>query len=258
MPSNVDVILAFAWATWSLKGVFQPKKINAAMIKISANNRITFESNRKRGAKAIVKSLKVEGAVATALCAVCERVSKLRRPTGAWLQQLRDASIGPAAICDIETLYRTTIVRNPACWMAYVNLGNILYKANRIPEAMDLFSQASRIKPAVAHYSLGDALIDKGRTSEAIEEYRQALRIYPDYAEAYNNLGNASLFTGRTSEAIDQYEQALRINPDYAEAHNNLGSALRINPGYIDARNNLAKLEALQKSAPAKIDSLKP
>ena len=70
---------------------------------------------------------------------------------------------------DIETLYRTTIARNPACWMAQVNLGNILYQANRIPEAMDLFKQALRIKPAVAHYSLGNALVRKGRTSEAIE-----------------------------------------------------------------------------------------
>src|SRR5436190_22294397 len=94
---------------------------------------------------------------------------------------------------DIETLYRATIARNPACWMAQVNLGNILYKANRIPEAMDLFKQASQIKPAVAHYSLGNALIEKRRTSEAMEEYRHALRIDPDYAEAHNNLGNALL-----------------------------------------------------------------
>ena len=59
---------------------------------------------------------------------------------------------------DIETLYRTTIARNPGCWMAQVNLGNILYQANRIPEAMDLFKQALRIKPAVGHYSMGNAL----------------------------------------------------------------------------------------------------
>jgi protein O-mannosyl-transferase len=210
---------------------------------------------------------------------------------------------------DIETLYRTTIARNPACWMAQVNLGNILYKMNRIPEAMALFKQASEIKPAVAHYSLGNAFIDKGRTPEAIEEYRQALRINPYYAEAYNNLGSALLLKGRTSEALDQFEQALRINPGYAEAHNNLANALvqtgraseaidhykealrttptsasahnnlgaalaqmgriseairevkaalRINPGYVDARHNLAKLEALERTTPAKIDSLKP
>jgi len=127
---------------------------------------------------------------------------------------------------DIETLYRTTITRNPVCWMAQVNLGNILYKVNRIPEAMELFNQASRIKPAVAQYSLGNALIEKGRTSEAIGEYKRALEIDPNYFEARNNLGNAFFLTRRTSEAIEQYNQALRIDPNSGEAHNNLGNAL--------------------------------
>ena len=204
---------------------------------------------------------------------------------------------------DIETLYRTTIARNPGCWMAQLNLGNILYKANRIPEAMDLFKQASEIKPAVAHYSLGNAFIEKGRTSEAIDQYKQALTIDPDDAEAHNNLGNALLLTGRTAEAIHEYDQALRIDPAYAKAHNNLGNALvqtgrapeaidhykealritpnsadahnnlatalaqmgrtseavqqlkaalRIKPYDTDTRNNLTKLEALQKTDPAK------
>jgi tetratricopeptide (TPR) repeat protein len=127
---------------------------------------------------------------------------------------------------NIETLYRTTIARNPVCWMAYANLGNVLYDADRIPEATALFNQAARIKPAVAHYSLGNALLGKNRTSEAIEEFRQALRINPDYAEAHNNLGSALLLTGRTSEAIHEFEDALRTNPNNAEAHNNLGNAL--------------------------------
>jgi tetratricopeptide (TPR) repeat protein len=127
---------------------------------------------------------------------------------------------------DTETLYRMTIARNPVCWMAQVNLGNILYKNNCVPEAMELFKQASEIKPAVAHYSLGNAFIDKGRTSEAIAEYRQALQIDPDYAEAHNNLGSALLLTAQTSQAIAEFEEALRINSNYAEAHNNLGNAL--------------------------------
>jgi tetratricopeptide (TPR) repeat protein len=127
---------------------------------------------------------------------------------------------------DIETLYRTTIARNPACWMAQVNLGNILYQAKRIPEAMDLFNQAMRVKPPVAYYSLGNALLQTGRTSEAIDKYKQALRINPDFAEAHNNLGGALFSTGRNSEAINEYEQALRIDPDYAHAHSNLGAAL--------------------------------
>ena len=175
---------------------------------------------------------------------------------------------------DIETLYRTTIARNPECWMAQVNLGNILYKANRIPGAMDLFKQASRIKPAIAHYSVGNALMDKGRTSEAIEEYRQALRINRDYAEAYNNLGSALLLIGRTSEAIDQFEEALLINPDYAEAQNNLGNALvqtgraleainhyknalRMTPTSASAHNNLGAALAEMGRIPDAIKEVK-
>jgi tetratricopeptide (TPR) repeat protein len=155
-----------------------------------------------------------------------------------------------------ETLYRTTIARNPGCWMAYDHLIDILYKTNRIPEAMDMFKQALRIKPAVASYSLGNALVLAGRTSQGIDQYQQALRIDPDYAEAYNNLGNALYLTGRTSEAIEQYKQALRVNPGYAHAHNNLGNALvqtgraseaiehykqalHMNPNSADAHNNL-------------------
>jgi hypothetical protein len=57
MLSNAELILAFAQAASSLKGLFQPTNIRAMMIKISANNRIPFESDRKRGAKAIVKLL---------------------------------------------------------------------------------------------------------------------------------------------------------------------------------------------------------
>jgi protein O-mannosyl-transferase len=175
---------------------------------------------------------------------------------------------------DIETLYRTTIARNPACWMAQVNLGNILYKANRIPEAMELFNQAMRIKPAVAHYSLGNALIDKGRTSEAIEEYQRALRINPDYAEAHNNLGGALLLTGRTSDAIAEFEHALRINPYYGEAHNDLGNALiqtgraseaidhfkqalRMYPNSASAHNNLGAALAQMGRISEAIEQLK-
>jgi tetratricopeptide (TPR) repeat protein len=175
---------------------------------------------------------------------------------------------------DIETLYRTTIARNPACWMAQVNLGNILYQANRIPEAMDLFNQARRIKPAIACYSIGNALFLKGRTSEAIDQYKQALQIDPDYAEAHHNLGSAFLLRGRIPEAIDHYEQALRIDPAFAGAHNNLGNALvqsgrvpeainhykealRIIPNSVDAHNNLGAALVLMGRTSEAIEEFK-
>src|SRR6266481_6038925 len=173
-----------------------------------------------------------------------------------------------------ETLYRTTIARNPACWLAYDHLVDILYQANRIAEAMNLFREELRIKPAEAHYSLGYALLRKGRTSEAIDQYEQALRINPDYAEVHNNLASALVMTGRPSEAIDQCKEALRIDPSSADAHNNLGNALaqtgraseaidhykqtlRMNPNSSDAHNNLGNALALMGRISEAIEELK-
>ena len=175
---------------------------------------------------------------------------------------------------DNEKLYRTTIARNPACWMAYANLTQMVYEAGRIPEAMELFSQALRINPAVAHYSLGNALIRTGRVLEAIDEYKQALQIDPGYAEAHTNLGDTLFLTGRTSEAIDQYEQALRISPDYARAHINLANALvktsrgseaidhykqavRMTPNSGTAHNNLGAALAQVGRIPEAIEEVK-
>jgi tetratricopeptide (TPR) repeat protein len=173
-----------------------------------------------------------------------------------------------------ETLYRTTIARNPACWLAYGHLVDILYQENRIAEAMNLFREELRIEPAEAHYNLGFALLRKGRTSEAIDQYEKALLVNPDYAEVRNNLASALVMTGRFSEAIDQCNEALRIDPGSSEAHNNLGNALaqtgraseaidhykqtlRRNPNSSDAHSNLGAALALTGRISEAIEELK-
>ena len=173
-----------------------------------------------------------------------------------------------------ETLYRTTIAHNPACWLAYGHLVDILYQENRIAEAMNLFREELRIEPAEAHYNLGFALLRKGRTSEAIDQYEKALLINPDYAEVRNNLASALVMTGRFSEAIDQCNEALRIDPGSSEAHNNLGNALaqtgraseaidhykqtlRMTPNSSDAHSNLGAALALTGRMSEAIEELK-
>ena len=129
---------------------------------------------------------------------------------------------------DVETLWRTTLDRNPACWMAHNNLGFALYEKGQIDEAILQFQEAIRLKTddAEAYNNLGAALAKKGQTDEAISQYQEAIRFKPDYAEAHYNLGVALDIKGQTNEAISQYQEAIRLKPDDAEAHNNLGIAL--------------------------------
>jgi tetratricopeptide (TPR) repeat protein len=159
---------------------------------------------------------------------------------------------------DEETLWRTTIARNPGCLMAYNNLGNVLQARGRISEAVEQYEAAISLNPddAEARNNLGNALLQTGQLPEAMEQYEQALRIRPDYAAAHNNLGDTLLRTGRIPEAIDQYQQASRFNPDYAPMRYNLGNVLlqtgrlpeaieqyeqclRIEPDYPEAHNDL-------------------
>jgi len=157
-----------------------------------------------------------------------------------------------AMYADAETLYRTTLARNPASWMAHNNLGVALAKDGRTPEAVAEYQAALRIKPDYAepHNNLATILSRQpGRMPEAIAEAREALRIKPDYPEALVNLGSfLAPIPGRLPEAIADYQAALRIKPDHPEAHNNLGLALLEMPGRLPAA--VAQFEAAVQFEP--------
>ena len=136
---------------------------------------------------------------------------------------------------DIETLWRTTLARNPDCWMAYSNLGSFLSERGNTSEAIADFRKALELSPDQSkdHNNLGKALVQEGRMSAAMEEFQTALKISPDSADAESNIGAALLQQGQTNQAISFLRKAIEKEPRRAEAHLNLGNALFQN-GEID------------------------
>jgi len=128
---------------------------------------------------------------------------------------------------DVETLWRTTIARNPGCSMAYNNLGHLLLRRGQADEALVHFQKAIDSDPdnAEAHESLGTVLLKRGRVDEAMSQLQQAVAIQPAHSEPHYNLGNILLQKGRVDEAIAEFEKALDWQPDYLVAHNSLGVA---------------------------------
>jgi protein O-mannosyl-transferase len=129
---------------------------------------------------------------------------------------------------DAETLYRTTLSRNPSCWLAHNNLGNLLITQGRFRLARESFGEALRFKPnlAAAYNGMGIAWVGEGDLQSGIQNYHRAIELEPGYAEAFNNLGVALARTHRYPEAIENYRKSLEIDAGYAMAHYNMANAL--------------------------------
>jgi len=127
----------------------------------------------------------------------------------------------------IETVWRTTLSRNPGCWMAENNLGMVLVAQNELEEAESRYRAGLLLKPdeESIHYNLANLLVKTGRLDEGIEQYNQALRLKPDDADAHNNLGIALFEQHHTDAAIAEFQQAVAFRPDFPNAWYDLGNA---------------------------------
>ena len=177
---------------------------------------------------------------------------------------------------DEETLWQTTLVKNPDSSMAYNNLGLLLKRQGRMNEAIENYHKALQLDPNnyEALNNLGNILKTGRHLDEAIECYRQAIQINPKYYEALNNLGAALAAKGQVDEAIGYYRQAILINPKFAGPLNNLGVALGtkgqiddaidsfrqailIDPKFFGAMNNLGIALATKGRLDEAIDSFR-
>jgi tetratricopeptide (TPR) repeat protein len=164
-----------------------------------------------------------------------------------------------AMYADIEALWRTTLARNPACWMAHNNLGIVLFQKGETDEAIAHYRTTLQMEPDFwdADYNLGNALLKKGEVDEAIIHSQRAVTQQPKDPDAHVALGNALGEKGRIDDAIAHYQKALAIRPDYFIASLSLShaflkkgeidgaivqsrAALSIQPENADAHTNLA------------------
>jgi protein O-mannosyl-transferase len=150
-----------------------------------------------------------------------------------WLSVLTWRQVG--MYNDIETLWRTTLARNPECWMAHTNLGLVLFQRGQIDDAIAHYRSALQMQPDWwdAEYNLGTALLAKGQVDEAILHCEKAVSMRPTDPDAQVSLGNALIQKGRIDEAIAHYQKAMMSRPDDFLARYGLGHAL-LEKGELD------------------------
>jgi protein O-mannosyl-transferase len=128
----------------------------------------------------------------------------------------------------MEALWRTTIERNPDCWMAHYNLALDLDQQGWLEEAIPHYEKAVMIEPkrAELYNNLGSALIQKGDIAGATMLYQEAVRINPNDPQLCWNLGTVLIQQKKLEEALVPYRRTLELDPDSMIFRKALGSLL--------------------------------
>ena len=92
---------------------------------------------------------------------------------------------------------------------------------------------------AEAQYNLGNALYAAGALDEAIECYRRAIGLKADFAEAHSNLGVAFERQGRWADATECYRRATELMPTNAGSAKQFGQ--RADAGEGDSNRRLLR-----------------
>jgi protein O-mannosyl-transferase len=174
---------------------------------------------------------------------------------------------------NVVQLYKTTLARNPACWMACNNLGAYLQDHDRNDEAEPYLHAAIQLRPDYpeALANLGVYYSRIGQPQKAIDMYQRALKARPDYWQAEDNWANVLVDMKRPREALEHYEAAARSQPKAAMPHYNLANtlrdqgdtdaavkhyqeALKLRPDFVEAHYNLGIVLATTDRLPEAID----
>jgi superkiller protein 3 len=130
------------------------------------------------------------------------------------------------------------------------DLGFILARLNRFPEARAQYEKALQLDPrcASALFNLAVDSVRAGEYAKAEKYYRDALAIKPN-AETWNGLGYALSRLRRNDEAVEAYREAVKADPDFAPGVDNLADSLARQGSYAEAEGWYRRALARDPSA---------
>jgi Tfp pilus assembly protein PilF len=138
-----------------------------------------------------------------------------------------DLAFGRTA--EAERAYRRAIELRPTFSEAHNDLGQLLARTGRWPEALAEFDAALDNmlykEPYVARCNKGLALHRMGRKDEGLAELRTCLGLAPTFCKGRRELGRVLVDEGRMKEALDELSAYARWCDRVPDAHLQLGLA---------------------------------
>jgi predicted O-linked N-acetylglucosamine transferase (SPINDLY family) len=119
---------------------------------------------------------------------------------------------------------------NPGQPIFLNNLGSALQSLGEHVEAVRCYERAVLLDPSrfIIRYNIGYAQLSLGQWDAAAAQFRYVIEHIPDHADAYVSLGHVLMRKGDVDNAIETYRAGLLRCPSYHSLWNNLGNALKV------------------------------
>lgn len=129
---------------------------------------------------------------------------------------------------DAETLWRDTIAKNDAAWMAHNNLGAILISSGRIDEGEQHLLRSIELHPdhAEALNNLAVLALNRNDPARAADFSRRAIAADRRKVEAYLVGVRAMLKLNKADQALEWSRAAVEIAPEAGVTQQTLGAVL--------------------------------
>jgi tetratricopeptide (TPR) repeat protein len=160
------------------------------------------------------------------------------------------------AITELEAAKSSAPEKDPNMHLIWARLADAYEDAGRPEDAANAYKQAVALKPTAAYYNnLGGILGRAGKTPEAMEAYQKSAELDPpNAAQAWRNAGITLYNAGKMKEAVEPLKKATEIDPKSAQAWYLLGAALVGSMEYKQVKDKMevvvlpGTVEAYQKA----------
>jgi protein O-mannosyl-transferase len=139
----------------------------------------------------------------------------------------------------------------PQHWRAWLLLGEALYHANRLEEAVAAYQRALQLRPQElgGYVRLARYQAELGHLDDAAATYDRLQHLDPESSIASTGLGTVAMMAGRADDARRHFERSLELYPADITARQSLAlieESVRSNPEAA-----LKQCEEIQRLAPA-------
>jgi len=137
------------------------------------------------------------------------------------IRMLADIGVRAGQLDDAQNLLERCLELAPDFHLARHNYVSLLYRRQKLVEALDQVEHLLRAEPSNPNFQLlkGTILVQKGDHAAALELYEQVLRFYAGQPVAHMNYGHTLKTVGRLDDAVDAYRRSIALGATAGEAY---------------------------------------